>query len=91
MRTQTQTVVTCGLVVLIEAAVSLASPARAESRGPCTTAVVEEPFETPDGSRHQPGRVTLCENRVFSPVASPRLKYETAAQEKSRQGIAPTA
>jgi len=70
MNTHTQTVVTIGLVLLIVAALSAGAPARAGSRGHCTTAILEEPFQTPDGSLHAAGKVTLCESGIFSPVAS---------------------
>jgi hypothetical protein len=40
------------------------------AEGLCTGAIIEEPFELPDGSEHPAGRLTLCLERNHSPVAS---------------------
>lgn len=50
-------------------------PAAAGSRGECTSAVVDEPFLAPDGSLQEPGRLTICASRRYSPVSHLHATY----------------
>ena len=47
----------------------------AGDRGKCTSAVVEEQVQLPDGSLHPPGTLTLCDSRSYSPVSSIHKTY----------------
>lgn len=47
----------------------------AGDRGSCTTAVVEEQVQLPDGSLHPPGTLTLCDSRSYSPVSTIHATY----------------
>lgn len=47
----------------------------AGDRGQCTSAVVEEQVQLPDGSLQPPGRLTLCDSRSFSPVSTIHATY----------------
>jgi len=44
-------------------------------RGICTSATVDEPFLLPDGSLHEPGKITLCADRAYSPVSWMHAAY----------------
>ena len=48
----------------------------AGDRGKCTSAVIEEQVQLPDGSLHPPGTLmTLCDSRSYSPVSSIHKTY----------------
>ena len=42
----------------------------AGDRGKCTSALVTEQLQLPDGSLHPPGTLTLCDSRSYSPVST---------------------
>ena len=46
-----------------------AGVAEAGGRGPCASAMIDEPFQAPDGSLHAPGKLTICASRQYSPVS----------------------
>lgn len=54
-----------GLVLVLLAAM----PAAAQQAGSCVSAEVPWQMEMPDGSIHEPGQVSLCYVREFSPVS----------------------
>lgn len=59
------------------------------ARGVCVSAEIEEPFRLPDGSNHPAGRLTLCHDSDYSPVASfHRTKVDgmTVSMHMSRRG-----
>ena len=68
----------------------LAAQSAAEAaRGVCVSADIEEPFRLPDGSNHPAGRLTLCHEGDYSPVASfHRTKVDgmTVSMNISRRG-----
>jgi hypothetical protein len=47
----------------------------AGDRGICTSAVVEEQVQLPDGSLQPPGTLTLCDSRSYSPVSTIHATY----------------
>ena len=47
----------------------------AGDRGKCTSAIVEEQVQLPDGSLHPPGTLTLCDTRSYSPVSTIHATY----------------
>lgn len=48
---------------------------QAGSRGECTSALVDEPFRAPDGSLYEPGKLTICASRQYSPVSYLHATY----------------
>lgn len=58
------------VMILIVATVAAAGPTLAARHGICASADVPEPVRLPDGSLQPAGRITLCEMRDYSPVAS---------------------
>ena len=57
-----------GLAAAIVTLLLAAGPASAV--GNCTTATIEEPFRLPNGLLHAGGKLTLCHERNYSPVAA---------------------
>lgn len=60
-----------GAVLTALLAVACVSPMTvwAASSGQCASAEIEAEILLPDGSVHPPGRLTLCDSRVYSPVS----------------------
>jgi hypothetical protein len=61
----------------------------AGDRGRCFSVLIDEPFTTPDGASHTPGKLTLCKGMTHSPVSSLHHTYKdglAVAMLMSRHG-----
>ena len=61
----------------------------AGDRGRCFSVFIDEPFDTPDGASHTPGKLTLCKGMTHSPVSSLHHTYKdglAVAMLMSRHG-----
>ena len=79
-----------GLRLIVLALCLVAAQGAAEAAGGvCVSAEIEEPFRLPDGSAHPAGRLTLCHQSDFSPVASihrSQVDGMTVSMHMSRRG-----
>ncbi len=61
-------------VVAALAILLVSGPVVAEARV-CSTVTLDEPFVMPDGSEHEPGKLTLCRTPVYTPSQAMYVSY----------------